>query len=372
MDNCIANSNCYMIKIFITGCFIFLFFSLTASAQDSTKDASSLTWSVYVDVYAAHYTDSLGTGDYQKFPSISPRSDQFGLNVAMASVKYAARKVRANASIHYGDIPLSAWSGKYNFIQEANAGILLCKNLWLDGGFFRTHFGTEALFPKENYTSSVSVPTFFEPYYEAGFRLNYTPSEKLSFYLYALNGYGMYEDNNKKKSAGLLVTYVFNKKLNIGYSGYYGDDSLQGHHLRLAHNAFLNFKGKKIKVTVGGDFITQQHSSISNSPGTASVGSGVFIISYDIKKKARIYSRGEWYNDADGILSGVFTDANNKPTGLKLWGATTGIEFRPVETAYIRLEGRLLSTEKDQEIFYWDGKNKNQRWETMIHFGISF
>src|SRR5205814_2236150 len=140
------------------------------------------------------------------------------------TAKYSAKRVRATATLHFGDIPASAWSAKYNLIQEANAGVLLCKNLWLEGGFFRTHFGTESLFPKENYTSSVSVPTFFEPYFESGIRLNYNPDEKLSFFIYLLNGYGIYEDNNDKKSAGILVTYVFNDMLNVGYSGYYGDD----------------------------------------------------------------------------------------------------------------------------------------------------
>ncbi|MEO8768655.1 MAG: outer membrane beta-barrel protein [Ferruginibacter sp.] len=361
-----------MIKNFITACIITMLFSSTASAQDSTKHVSPFTWSAYVDVYWAYYTDSVGRNNYQKFPSVSPRSNQFGLNVAMLSLKYATDKVRANATVHYGDIPLSAWSSKYNFIQEANAGILLCKNLWLDGGFFRTHFGTEALFPKENYTSSISVPTFFEPYFESGFRLNYNPTKKLSFFVYALNGYGVYEDNNNKKSAGLLVTYIFNDKVNIGYSGYYGDDSQQGRHLRLAHNAFLNFKGKKLKLTVGGDFITQQHSGISNPKKSAAIESGVLILSYDATKKVRLYTRGEIYNDPKGILSGVFIDANNNPTGLKIWGATAGIEFKPVENAYIRIEGRYLSANADQEIFRWNTESTNQRWETMIHLGVSF
>ncbi len=360
-----------MIKTYIAAFLGFLFSSLTVFAQDSSKHAS-ISWSAYIDVYAAHYTDSVGTGNYQKFPSVSPRSNQMGLNVAMFTAKYAADKVRATATLHYGDIPSSAWSAKYDFIQEANAGVLLCKDLWLDAGFFRTHFGTEALLPRENYTSSIAVPTYFEPYYESGFRLNYNATKKLSFFIYLLNGYGIYEDNNDKKSAGLLVTYVFSDMLNIGYSGYYGDDSLQGKHLRLAHNVFMNFKGKKFKVTLGGDYMTQQYSSISSPQKKASMGSGVLILSYDCTNKFRIYGRAEAYSDSDGMMSGVFTDANNKATGLKLWGATAGIEFKPVDNAYIRLEARSLSADKGQEIFHWNNKNTNQRFETMINFGVSF
>src|SRR5258708_10771176 len=91
--------------------------SLEAFEQDSTRH-SSISWSGYIDAYAAHYTDSVGTSDYQKFPSVSPRSNQMGLNVAMLTVKYSAPKLRATITLHYGDIPASAWSAKYNFIQE--------------------------------------------------------------------------------------------------------------------------------------------------------------------------------------------------------------------------------------------------------------
>ncbi len=83
--------------------------------------------------------------------------------------------------------------------RKANAGVRLCKNLWLDAGFFRTHVGTEGLFPKENITSSVAVATYFEPYYEAGLKLSYAATEKLALSLYVLNGYNLYEDNNKKE-----------------------------------------------------------------------------------------------------------------------------------------------------------------------------
>jgi hypothetical protein len=292
----------------------------------------------------------------------------------MITAKYSADKVRGVVTLHYGDIPRSAWSANYNFIQEANVGIRICKTLWLDAGFFRTHYGTEALFPKENYTSSVSVPTFFEPYYEAGARLNYNPTEKLSFFLYALNGYGIYEDNNRKKSSGLLVTYIFSEKLNIGYSGYYGDDSPEKdtlNHFRQAHNVFLNFKSKKFKFTTGIDYCMQQNSDTTGMKN-ASMFSVLAIVKYQADKKIGIYFRGERFNDPQGMMSGTFVDRNGKRTGYKLWGATLGVEYKPTDNSYIRLEGRELIADMDQEIFHWNNYNTNARMEVMINMGVSF
>src|ERR1700746_2805557 len=123
-------------------------------------DVSALKISGYVDAYYAYYTDSVGEGNYQKFPSISPRSNQFGLNTAMLTAQYDAEKVRGIVTLHFGDIPRCAWSSTFNPLMEAHVGIRLHKTLWLDAGFFRTHFGTEGLLPKENFCSSVSVNTF--------------------------------------------------------------------------------------------------------------------------------------------------------------------------------------------------------------------
>ena len=358
-------------------CIIFsVLLTVSVFAQDSLQHGS-FSLSGYADAYAASYSDSIGIADYQKYATISPRSNQFGLNIAMLSAKYSSKDVRGVFTLHYGDIPRSSWSSTYNFIQEANAGIRLCKNLWLDAGFFRTHVGTEALLPKENYTSTVALLTFFEPYYEAGARLNYTPSEKLSLYLYALNGYNLYEENNRKKSCGLLVTYVFNDKLNIGYSGYYGDDAplLISPHLRLFHNAFLNFKGKKFKLTVGGDFATQQRSALGylNDGNVYGIAHGeIMILSYQAAEKFRLYARGENFDDPNGFLSGVFADKTNTVTGLKIFGMTLGAEYKPSSNSYIRLEGRSLNADSKQEIFRQNHKNTNSRLEAMINIGFWF
>src|ERR1035437_320389 len=132
--------HCFKVILF-TVFVLFLFSGKTyAQPKDSIpvkKDSSKIEISGYVDAYYGFYTDSVGTGNYQKFPSVSPRSNQFGLNVAMITAKYSAEKVRGTVTLHYGDVPRSAWSTNYNFIQEANVGIRLHKTLWLEGGFFR-------------------------------------------------------------------------------------------------------------------------------------------------------------------------------------------------------------------------------------------
>ncbi|MBA3649042.1 MAG: outer membrane beta-barrel protein [Chitinophagales bacterium] len=353
---------------------LFVFAQMSVLAQSDSVNRT-LTFSGMVDAYLAYYTDSVGTGNYQKFQSISPRSKQFGLNVASITVKYSADRMRSIVTLHYGDIPRSSWSSTFNFIQEANAGFRIYKNLWIDGGFFRTHIGTEGLFPKENITSSVAVATFFEPYFEAGFRLNYTPTDKLLLNLYLLNGYNLYEDNNKKKSIGLFAAYTVNDAVSIGYNNYLGNDAAEDDTVsrtRFYNNVFLNFQKGKIRMVAGADLAVQQHGDLKNAEKSASYASALLALRYQAVNRFGIYGRGEVFHDPQGMLSGVFLNEGNEFSGIKLWGITLGAEYKPTDNFYVRLEGRNLTADSGQKIFYSDTKSTNHRLEAMLNFGLYF
>lgn len=367
-------------KFILSGlCIVLLLLQGFAQTNDSTSHSSpgeKFKISGYVDAYYAYYTDSAGINDFQKFPSVSPRSSQFGLNTAQVSVEYNAEKVRGIVTLHFGDIAKCAWSSAYNNIMEAHAGFRLCKKLWLDAGFFRTHFGTEGLLPKENIASAISVNTFYEPYFEAGVRLNYMPDSKWAINIYALNGYNVYEDNNKKKSFGMAVTYTPGATINWGYSNYIGDDSSPADsiaHLRIHQNLFFNYQAQKLKIQVGGDYCIQENTDIVYKKNiAATMFSGVMGLRYQLKEKYAAYARGEVFHDRQGLMSGVILDKENKYTGYILRGITLGAEYKPTANTYLRIEGRQLQMKKNQEIFYRNGKASAQRMEFLCNIGISF
>src|SRR3954471_8181521 len=105
--------------------FLFLLSILTVhkSFSQAPDSVSKLSFSGYVDAYYAYYTDSVGQENFQKFPSVSPRSNQFGLNAICLTAQYDAEKIRGIVTLHYGDIPISAWSATFNNIMEAHAGV---------------------------------------------------------------------------------------------------------------------------------------------------------------------------------------------------------------------------------------------------------
>jgi hypothetical protein len=189
------------------------------------------------------------------------------------------------------------------------------------------------------------------------------------------NGYGIYDDNNKKKSAGLLATYVFNDKWNVGYSNYFGDDaddSTKVSKFRMCHNFFLNYHYKKIRFTTGTDLHWQKNSDIHQYEKFPFMFTALAIADYQIAKLTDIYCRAEMFDDRHGFMSGIIIDKYNHITGLKIWGATLGVQYKPTENSYIRLESRYLAADKAQEIFYWNGKHSNARMECMVNMGVWF
>ena len=357
--------------------FSLLALSLNPFRSQAQKIDTISTFSIngYVDAYYASYTDSAGPGNFQKFPSTSPRSNQPSLNTAMLSFLYNADKVRATAVFHYGDIPAATWSPNYPNIAEAHVGFKVQSKLWIDAGFFRTHFGTEYLLPVENLASSVTVATFHEPYYESGFRLNFDPTKKLEINLFLLTGYNMLVDNNEKKSFGMGVTYALGDNGGIGYTNYIGEDSPPGTaqpHLRIHQNAFINYAYKKLKMQAGADYCMQQNSDIATGTQYAGMYTALATFKYQCATKAALYVRGETFQDPEGYMGAQFTDITGKKTGYKLYGGTAGAEFKPTDDSYVRLEGRMLQMDNDQKIFYYNGVATATRYEIMINAGISF
>ena len=359
-----------LILLFVTlGCF-----HVKAQDPDNTRDSSKLSLLGYLDTYYSYYTDSLGPGQFQKFASVSPRNNCFGLNIAQIGLNYASPMVRGNLTLHYGDIPLSSWSQSFNPVQEANLGIKILKNTWLDAGFFTTHIGTESFLPKNNYLSSLTVATYNEPFYQAGARLSFK-TQKIHAELWIVNGYNFFLDANSAKSVGILFRYKLNSNTSLTYTNLLGLESADVapvKKFRFYQNIFLNTSFRdKLFLIVGGDFGMQTHSVLQDSEETAFMYNAMGEIRYYFNKKVSVTARYEIFMDPEGFIGGIVQDANGELMGYKLKGYAMGVEFRPVKNAYLRAEGRYLQLSENLDVFH-HGPSPSKRWEMMITMGFYF
>jgi hypothetical protein len=324
--------------------------------------------STYIDAYYAYDNDK----DIDKAPRlldlISPYRDQVRLNIAAVSLKYNAEKVRSTFTVHYGDIPELNWKPvtKYEFVQEANIGFSPHENLWIDAGYFVTHIGAEG-FPKNNVLSSFSLPVYAEPFIQSGIKVGYDFSDKFSACLHILNGYNVFEDNNKNKSVGMQLMYTHNDKLKFTYNNLIGNEMPTGidGKTRFFNNFIVNLSPcKKIDMIASVDVCMQEKSKRLNPDETAYSYGAFLSTRYKFNDKYSATIRGEYYQDLEGILSGAI----GSYSWLKGNGLTLGFEYKPVEGAYVRLETRYLSLDKELKVFY----KGNERLEGMLNIGFEY
>jgi len=282
--------------------------------------------------------------------------------------------VRARGAFFFGDGPRSTWNPSFPYIEYANIGVRLAKNLWLDGGFFQTHIGTELLFPKDNITSSVSVGTWHEPYFQSGLEITWTPSDRLTLKGLLLNGYNNFTETNRSPGGGLLVSYKVNDNLLVSYTNLISNESTDTTDLlRIYNNAYLTYTQDFLTLLVGGDVGYQNNSSLDSVPKGALMFSAEAVMKVQFAKRAGVYFRGEMFQDPNGFLSGTLTQEDGTTSGLKIFGLTAGLEFKPMpENSYVRLEYRMLSADTQQKIFYWGGNPTQTRHEVTVTAGVYF
>ncbi len=337
---------------------------------------SKLTFNGYLSTYYALYTDSLAYGQYQKFPTTCPLNNSFSLNMIYLSAKYISNNYRGILSLHWGDIAESSWSPKYNFIQEANAGLKITKGLWLDAGFFRTHIGLESIQPRENIASSTSVVNHYETYFLSGVKLTYSIGSKFSIQGGIFNGFNSFVENNKSKGFGLSMVYTPSDRLSLTLNSMICDESpdvQKRKQLRVYNDFYLFYKSPKFDFGFEFNYGIQQNSKLSDSLKTAIVISSLLVGRYHFNKKFSIYLRGEYYDDRNEILTGPVYNEKNKLVGIHVWGITPGLQIAPIPNSYFRLEYRYLEMlQKDETIFYFNGTHRTFRHEFISSLGFWF
>lgn len=338
-------------------------------AQQS--DSLSLSLSAYADAYYARFNDQRGLNALQQYTTVSPRHNVIGLNIGSIGLHLRGDKFRVNTVFHAGDIPAATWSADFPVVQAANAGIKLADGLWLDGGFFATHLGTESFLPKENLLSSTAVATYNEPFYQAGFRLGYETQSNWRFELWALNGYNRFLDNNSDKALGVLIAKDFSDNTTLSYSNILGNEQdIQSpvSQFRLYQNVYFSTSSDSWQLILGGDLGLQSNSK--NGTEMATMYNALLTLRYKASKQFSITGRGEIFRDPQGFVSGSFDfPAMNK--GLDVYGLTLGASYKPSEQSYLRLESRMLRELEGMPLFN-NSSNSAARVEVMITLGAFF
>lgn len=347
-----------------------------------SEDEVKVKISAYVDSYIATDNDNISkefgsSHSHRKFSVVDGKKGEFGLNVAQISADLTYQeRMRGVVTLHYGDLPNSS-HGPLQRIQEAYGGFQLFNGFWLDAGFFLTHIGGESLLPKDNWLSSHSMVTYYEPFFHAGLKATYETGP-ITASLLLVNGNGIFQDNNDNKSFGMYFGYSEDESFSISYANIIGnevDGEPKNAKMHMLHNICVETHptkefGVKAQVDIAmlEDAKLKEDTNDEYEQGTY-IGASVQG-KYQITDPFSMAARLSWHDNADDIYG------DGHPTSCI--GFTYGLEYKPVDYGYIRLETRyLMMDEGDEEDNYpgkifrdGDGEPTNSRMEFMLNFGV--
>jgi hypothetical protein len=326
-----------------------------------------------IDTYLAIDNDKNAESNRPLLNSLNIKKNTAGMNLGMITGTVDASNYRGRLTLHYGDMPASAWveSGAdpltpSQYLQEGYAGVSPMAGLWIDAGYFLTHIGGEVICPRDNWMSTIALATQFEPFYQAGVRVSYDISSQVSAQIHLLQGYNRFIDNNHDKSIGYGVTYKPSDATSVSLTGIVGNEQAEGVAKAIrCYNSFLlnhTFDGH-FALRVQGDCGIQQE--VQNVMPASFMYSGCAALRYTASPVLAFTARGEVFNDKQGMLSGS--------TQLCAFGETIGMEVHPTSSVYIRAEARLLHQQGNQSIFEsTSGSTTSSRLEEVISLGVIF
>lgn len=347
---------------------ILVFFAVLAIASNAIQAQPTIKLSGYVDTYIAT-DDDQGNSDNRLFSVIDHQKHNFGLNTAQFTLSAEADNYRSYITLHHGDIADNAWT-THSLIQQAFAGVKLFNGFWLDGGYFLTHIGGESLLPKDNWLSSHSMVTYYEPFYQAGFRATYQINDNLSAQLHLLNGNGRFQDNNEQKTLGWWLGYT-GSAFSASYAGQIGNEENSGdpgknmmyHNICFSLNRIGNFEAKaQLDYSMKDEGKVDDDGELATAAFMGASAQARFHFADNFKATARL----AYFDDSDNLFA-------SEISGIDL---SAGIEFNPTSNSYLRLEGRMLSLDEgdnDEGKIFFDGEEYGtSRMELLINFGLNF
>jgi hypothetical protein len=350
---------------------IALAFVNVSNADDKLK----VKFSGYLDAYLAVENTKMQSNNDKSLnfgrdlTYVNPKKDQIGLNIAMVNVAANYEKFRANFGIQSGDLVRSAFENpgvtKTPLIQQANVGMNVFDKVWIDAGYFLTHIGGEALLPKDNWLSSHSLVTYYEPFYQSGIRISYE-GDKLTAQLHILNGNGIIEENNDNKTFGIFLGYKIMDNLSVSYANVMGNEEAPAAHskLHMLHNICAQYDiSENFSMKAQADIASKEKSKIEQN-GEEKDGSyfgASLAAKYAFTKSLSASARFAMINNEDGVYA----------PELKGNAFTLGVEYKPLDNAYIRLEGSMFSMDDKYKVFLdSDNKPSGSKAEIMLNCGI--
>ena len=341
---------------------------MNTMAQEETP-APKFNFSGYVEAYYGFDFDEPANHNRPGFLYNHTRHNELNVNLAFLKGNYTSDRVRANLALMagtYAQYNLAAEQELIRHIYEANVGVRIGKNLWVDAGIMPSHIGFESAISKDCFTLTRSLMAENTPYYEAGAKITWS-NEKWTVAAMYLNGWQRIKrpDANQTPAFGTQLTFKPSSKVTLNWSTFIGNDKPDSvRQMRYFNDVYGIFNiTDKFSLIAGCDYGLEQKAKGESDMN--SWYSPIVIARYAVTDKIALAGRYEYYNDEKGVII-----ATGTPNGFKTSGYSLNLDVAPVSNVIFRIEGKLYNS-KD-EIFTKTGKLKNGNAAVTASLAVSF
>jgi len=319
---------------------------LVLQAQDQGDTTLTVKFGGFVDGYYAVDFNRPRTLD-RAYTTQPARHNEFNVNLAYVEAVLSGARVRGRLAVQYGTSVQANYAGEprvgsysggdvARHLQEAVVGVKLSPTLWLDGGIYLSHIGSESWVSRDNLTYTRSLIADYSPYYQSGVKLTWQPSSTVTAQLNVVNGWQIISETNEDKAIGGRIDWAASPKVTLSAYNLIGSETPDS-----AARQVRIFQGASVKL-VPNDRVTLQGTFDFGSQDLGDETGRWYGTSLIARVQATptvaFVGRFERYDDDKQVI--IVTGASDP---FKANGGSVGIDVVPAPRMLWRTELRALS-----------------------------
>jgi len=299
----------------------------------------------YLDGYYGYVSSKPGTGNIPYFVDMN-RHNEANINLAFLDLRYNGDRLRSRFVAGFGtymDANYANETGSIKNILEASMGVKLFKNkeIWVEFGVLGSPYTNESAISRDHLMYTRSLAPEYVPYYIAGAKLSLPISNKLTAYLYLINGWQQIRDQNQGKSLGTQIEWRPNNKNLFNWNTYSGDEQTAlepQNRMRYFTDIFWIFSpSEKFSATSCAYIGLQQSVDSLDQPSKDRFWwQANFIAKYNFSKKVSLSGRIEYFSDPNNVQ----IKSINGIQAVSLASAGLCLNVKITNNALFRMEGR--------------------------------
>ncbi|MBX2897392.1 MAG: porin [Cyclobacteriaceae bacterium] len=303
----------------------------------------------YVDTYYGYNFNKPATKEQPYFVSMA-RNNEFNINLAYIDVKYSSARLRARFVPGFGtyiNANYAAEPGVLKNIVEGNVGVKLFanKNIWLDAGVFGSPYTNESAISKDHLMYTRSFAPEYVPYYLSGVKLTLPLSEKITTYLYLLNGWQQIADPNEGKSLGTQLEFRPNDNWLLNWNTYVGNEqtaTAPQNRMRYFSDVYFIYAKGKWSATGCVYYGIQKQNNVAET-NSATWWQANLIGKYSFTEKLSLSGRLEYFDDPESVQ----ITSINPGSGFSSYSTGLCLNVQIASNVVARFEGRSFFSKKD-------------------------